>query len=94
MPIAGVVISVHPEDIGQAARQLTAIAGLEIQGHDDQGHIVAVLETASLQAMEKLVDSLNALPPVLNVGLTYINTEEDGMDTSVPDIPFKGARRT
>jgi len=94
MPIAGVVISVQPEDIGQAARQLAAIAGLEIQGHDDQGHIVVVLETASLQAMEKLVDSLNALPPVLNVGLTYINTEEDGAETSAPDIPFKGARRT
>ena len=93
MPIAGVVISVKPEETAQAARQLAVIAGLEIQGNDDQGHIVAVLETGSLKAMEKLVDNLNALPPVLNVGLTYINTEEDGADTAASPIPFKGARR-
>jgi len=93
MPIAGVVISVKPEDTARAAGQLAAVTGLEIQGSDDQGHIVAVLETASLQAMEKLVDHLNAMPSVLNVGLTYINTEEDGADTTAPDIPFKGARR-
>jgi len=94
MPIAGVVISVQPEEILAATREINQIAGVEVQGHDDQGHIVAVLETASLKTMEKLVDSLNALPPVLNVGLTYINTEEDGADTDAPDIPFKGARRT
>jgi nitrate reductase NapAB chaperone NapD len=93
MPIAGVVISVKPEETGTAARHLAAIAGLEIQGNDDQGHIVAVLETTSLKTMEKLVDSLNALPSVLNVGLTYINTEEDDADTTAPPIPFKGARR-
>ena len=94
MPIAGVVISVQPEEIQAATREISQIAGVEVQGHDDQGHIVAVLETASLKAMEKLVDGLNALPAVLNVGLSYINTEEDGADTSPPDIPFKGARRT
>jgi len=77
MPIAGVVVSVKPEEAKEAARLLAAVAGVEVEGGDTQGHIVAVLEAESLKAMEKLVDSINALSPVLNVGLTYINVEDE-----------------
>ncbi|HBT97691.1 MAG TPA: hypothetical protein DEB25_08735, partial [Desulfobulbaceae bacterium] len=80
MPIAGVVISVKPEETGVARRQISAMAGVELHGEDAQGHLVAVLEAKSLAAMEKLVDSLNAMPPVLNVGLTYINNEDEMAD--------------
>ncbi|MDR0476983.1 MAG: chaperone NapD [Desulfobulbaceae bacterium] len=82
MPIAGVVISVKPEETEEAARLLTKAAGIEIHGSDSQGHIVAVLEAESLKAMEKLVDCINALPPILNVGLTYINTEDEDFTKS------------
>ena len=100
MPIAGVVISVKPEEAEEAARLLADAAGLEIQGGDAEGHIVAVLEAKSMKAMEKLVDSINALPPVLNVGLTYINTEDEGFDhndnggDAAPSPPSWRARRT
>jgi len=100
MPIAGVVITVKPEEAQEAARLLADIAGLEIQGSDAQGHIVAVLEAESLRAMEKLVDGINVLPPVLHVGLTYINTEDEGIDdggdarASSPMSSTRRARRT
>ena len=100
MPIAGVVISVKPAEAEEAARLLAGLAGVEMQGGDAQGHLVAVLEAESMRAMEKLVDSINALTPVLNVGLTYINTEDEASaqsDNGGEATPFSDlwrARRT
>lgn len=95
MPIAGVVISVKTEETQEAARLLTDVAGVEVHGANDQGQIVAVLESPSIKAMEKLVDSINALPPVLNVGLTYINTEDEspGQNDGGDDKSFSDLRR-
>ncbi|MDR3090207.1 MAG: chaperone NapD [Desulfobulbaceae bacterium] len=84
MPIAGAVITVKPEQAAEAARDLAAIAGVESQGGDGSGHLVVVLESASLKAMENLVERINALPQVVNVGLTYINVEDEATDGAPP----------
>ena len=77
MPISGVVINTVPAEVAAVARQLAALAEVEVHGHDAGGHVVAVLETESSAAMETLVTSINALPAVLGVGLTYLNTEDE-----------------
>ena len=77
MPIGGVVITTRPADIKQVTNNLARIAGAEIYGQDDKGNIVAVLDTETSEAMEELIDQINADPLVLGVGLTYLNTEDE-----------------
>lgn len=76
MPIAGVVISIHPDDVATACRQLAGLAGVEIHGSDDRGNIVAVFDTGTSEEMEQLLRRVNACPVVLHAGITYLNMED------------------
>ena len=77
MPISGVVITSRPTAKAEVLRSLAAIADVEVFGDDEQGNIVAVLETESSEEMEKLIDRISKDPCVLHVGLTYLNTEDE-----------------
>ena len=77
MPISGVVITSRPTDKPEVLRALAAIAEVEVFGDDERGNIVAVLETASSEEMERLIERIGKNPAVLHVGLTYLNTEDE-----------------
>jgi nitrate reductase NapAB chaperone NapD len=77
MPISGVVITCRPSEKAGVLRSLAAIPAVEVFGDDEQGNIVAVLETGSSEDMEKLIDRISKNPCVLQVGLTYLNTEDE-----------------
>jgi periplasmic nitrate reductase NapD len=78
MPIGGFIINIDPENSIEALESLSCISHLEVHGSDDQGNIVAVLDTETSKEMQKIVDDLNKLEFVLTVGLTYINVEDEG----------------
>lgn len=90
MPISGVVISSRPQDKKAVLLTLAAMPDVEVFGDDEQGHIVAVLETATSEDMQNLIDRISKNEMVLNVGLTYLNTEDeafrpaDGKDVPKP----------
>lgn len=90
MPISGVVITTRETEKWKVIDALTEVREVEIFGDDDKGNIVAVLETKSSEAMEKLIDRINKDENVLHVGLTYLNTEDEaekmarGEETSKP----------
>lgn len=90
MPISGVIISSRPQDKKAVLLTLAAMPDVEVFGDDEQGHIVAVLETTSSEDMQNLIDRISKNRMVLNVGLTYLNTEDeafrpaDGKDVSKP----------
>lgn len=77
MPISGLVITSRPDQKKEVLQGLSAISEIEVHGDDDQGHIVAVLETGSSEDMEKIIDRINKDSNVLHVGLTYLNTEDE-----------------
>ncbi|WP_457574274.1 chaperone NapD [Desulfolithobacter sp.] len=77
MPIGGVVISTWPEERDHALEALRRMSQVEIYGADEKGNIVAVLESSTTDAMEKLMRSIEKLETVLSVGLTYLNTEDE-----------------
>ena len=77
MPISGVVITVKANHKQQVLADMTEVPGIEVHGDDDKGHIVAVLETESSEEMEALIDRIAKDENVLNVGLTYLNTEDE-----------------
>ncbi len=77
MPIGGVVITVRKEDIQQGLDILHNQVGVEVQGADPQGHIIAVLDTETSEEMEQLIDSISENEEILQVGLTYLNTEDE-----------------
>ena len=77
MPISGVVITSRPTAKPEVLRALAANPAVEVYGDDKQGNIVAVLETTTSEDMEKLIDRIGKYPGVLQVGLTYLNTEDE-----------------
>lgn len=77
MPISGVVIASVPEARDVVVKDLEQIREVEIHGVDEKGNIVAVLDTKSSETMEKIIDRINKDENVLNVGLTYLNTEDE-----------------
>lgn len=77
MPIGGVVIASKPEQKDIVLRDLSQIPEVEIHGDDEKGNIVAVLDTKSSEDMERIIDRINKDENVLNVGLTYLNTEDE-----------------
>ena len=78
MPIGGFIINIDPENSIEALELLSGISQLEVHGSDDQGNIVAVIDTETSKEMQKIVDDLNKLEFILTVGLTYINVEDEG----------------
>ena len=79
MPIGGIVISSQPAEKDEVLRALAAISQVEVYGDDEKGHIVAVLETASSEEMEKIIKRIDKDQNVLHVGLTYLNAEDEAL---------------
>ena len=77
MPISGVIITSTPENLATVLSQLKEIPGVEVHGADEKANIVAVLDTKSSEEMETIIDRINKDEKVLNVGVTYLNTEDE-----------------
>ncbi len=77
MPIGGVVISCVPEKKDLVLKELEPIVEVEVHGDDDEGNIVAVLDTETSEYMEQIIDRINKDINVLTVGMTYLNTEDE-----------------
>lgn len=77
MPISGVVIASKPEQKNIVLQALDQISEVEVHGDDEKGNIVAVLDTKNSEDMEQIIDRINKDENVLNVGLTYLNTEDE-----------------
>ncbi len=77
MPIGGFVINVDPERIEESLVRLKGLAGVEIHGSDSKGNVVAVLESATSEDMEKMVKDIMKIETVFSVGLTYFHAEDE-----------------
>lgn len=77
MPIGGVVITSRAEMKDVVLADLAQYTELEIHGSDDKGNIVAVIDSESSEDMERLIDTINKHESILNVGMTYLNTEDE-----------------
>ncbi|HID96594.1 MAG TPA: hypothetical protein EYP57_00115 [Thermodesulfobacteriaceae bacterium] len=77
MPIGGFVISIDPSMEKPILKNLERFGDIEIHGTDDSGNIVAVIDTATSDEMEKLVKTLSRMDGILTVGLTYFNAEDE-----------------
>ncbi|MGI9538337.1 MAG: chaperone NapD [Desulfocapsaceae bacterium] len=77
MPIGGVVITCRAELSETVLRDLKSYSTLEIHGADDKGNIVAVIDSETSEEMETLIDTINKHEHILNVGMTYLNTEDE-----------------
>ena len=77
MPIGGVVITCRAEFTDSVLEELGSHPTLEIHGADDKGQIVAVIDSITSEEMEVLIDTINKHEHILNVGMTYLNTEDE-----------------
>ena len=77
MPIGGVVISCTKEKTARVVKALELLTEVEVHGADENGNVVAVIDTAASEQMETIIDRINKDDDVLSVGMTYLNTEDE-----------------
>ncbi|MDY0190142.1 MAG: chaperone NapD [Desulfuromonas sp.] len=77
MPIGGFVVNAQPEFVAEVAKQVAAIADVEVHGFDADGNIVAVIDTVSSIEMEAHVKEIEAIAAVLTVGAAYLHAEDE-----------------
>ena len=77
MPVGGFVITVDPEVRDDIVTELEARSGVSLYGSDEQGNVVAVLESDSSKEMEKMTKSIQKIDGVLSLGMTYLNVEDE-----------------
>ncbi|MEA3466041.1 MAG: chaperone NapD [Thermodesulfobacteriota bacterium] len=77
MPIGGFVVNAQPELVDEVAGQLNDIDDVEVHGFDESGNIVAVIDSVTSDVMEAQVKNIEALEPVLTVGVAYFHAEDE-----------------
>ncbi len=77
MPIGGFVIQFDTSVREEVRGQLGAMAEVELHGDDKEGNMVAVLECATSQRMEEVVEAIGAVSGVRTVGLVYVHAEDE-----------------
>lgn len=96
MVIGGFVVQCLPGEGGNVVQVLSALQGVEVYGADEQGNIVTVAEAENTGELEKVVKGMEKVDSVLNVGMTYLNMEEEAEQIasgeSTPN-PFGGRNR-
>ena len=75
MPISGVVLTCHPEQAETVAAAVAARACAEVRAVED-GHLVVVTDTDSLQADRDEVQALESLPGVAAAHVVFCNVED------------------
>ena len=77
MPIGGFIVSCDPDDRGVVEERLAGFAPVSVEGADDKGNIVVVMDTPTSDEMDDLVKTISKLPEVLSVGLAYLHAEDE-----------------
>ncbi|PID81966.1 nitrate reductase formation protein NapD [bacterium DOLJORAL78_65_58] len=90
MPIGGFVINFKPRDKEAVLARLAEEKALEVHGVDDDGNIVAVLDTPTSDEMDTVVHALEKDELILNVGLAYLHAEDELEGIRKGDIKPKG----
>ncbi|MFZ5551284.1 MAG: chaperone NapD [Pseudomonadota bacterium] len=73
--IAGVLVHLQPAALDALQRTVGTIDGAEVYQHTPDGRAVLVLEAPSAAALLDTLDTIRALPGVLNVSLAYQHAE-------------------
>ncbi len=77
MVIGGFVVQTLPGERNVIVEKLTSLQGVEVYGADKKGNIVTVVEADSSDALGEVVKLMEKLDDVLNVGMTYMNMEDE-----------------
>ncbi|MFA4837466.1 MAG: chaperone NapD [Dehalococcoidia bacterium] len=81
MPVSGVVIKCRPEFSSNIAARLTAAGRVEVHHMLEDGALVAIIESATVEGEVAVVEELLRESGVLDVQIAYHNFE----DLTCPD---------
>lgn len=96
MPIGGFVITHAPGQRKEALAHLEGIDAIEVHGTDDDGNIVAVMDTETSSEMDDIVHALQRHELFLTVGVAYLHAEDEIKAMERGEIEFGspfGSRR-
>ena len=74
--ITSLVLQAVPASVPDVAALLREIPGAEVHRGEDNGKLVVLLETNSLHDVTDGVESMRAVPDVINVTLVYHQIED------------------
>ncbi len=77
MPIGGFIINIDPKSKDATISCLKEYRQVEVHGVDDDGNVVAVLDTETFEEMEQLTKKLQQVEGVVTLGITYFDAEDE-----------------
>ena len=77
MPIGGFIINIDPKSKDATVSRLKEYKQVEIHGVDDDGNVVAILDTETSEEMEQLTKELQQVEGVVALGITYFDAEDE-----------------
>lgn len=77
MPIGGFVINIDTDLKEQILEKFSTYSAVEVHGVDEDGNVVAVLDTETSDEMNILASELQTIEGVLSVGVTYFDAEDE-----------------
>ena len=84
--IAGVLVHCRPLDLMRVSRAVDALAAAEVFQSSVEGKLVVVVEAAAAREVLAVIDSIRALPGVLDVALVYQHAEPAAAMRELMDV--------
>jgi nitrate reductase NapD len=98
MNICGCLVHARPEQAADLAAQLAEIDGVEVHAVSADGRLVVVVEDTEEDRASEIIMSIQKIPAVVSLTLTYHNFEATQDDRtgnagpSSPETPETGAQ--
>lgn len=88
MNISGIVVAVVPSAVERCLQELQRLPGVFIHGHEPDGRVIVTQETASTDAQEEGLRTIQALAGVVHAALVYHYFEgEQAAAASCKEVP-------
>jgi nitrate reductase NapD len=76
MNISGVLVRTYPEQIESVGKILSAMAGVEVHGNNEDGRIVVTVEQDDANQMTDVLIGMQTIPGVLAASMIYHQFED------------------
>jgi len=76
MNISGVLVRTYPEQIDSVGKILSAMAGVEVHGNNEDGRIVVTVEQDDANQMSDMLIGMQTIPGVLAASMIYHQFED------------------
>ncbi|MBK6868295.1 MAG: chaperone NapD [Burkholderiales bacterium] len=91
MSVLGVVVRVHPKNLGAVKQRLARTPGVDLGPDAGDGRLIAVIESTAADPAAAIMAEVTRWPEVLNLSLVFEQSDGDAPENT-PEFDFRAWR--